>query len=113
MKRGRATPAPPPLSIRLNDLPRDEILQAIPDEGEVWEVEAVKIWECVICQRRETWCNGWRWYGSLDLEEDGHVVPLCSDACQESYNREFLHRWPPTIDESGRAVKRRRGENHA
>jgi len=48
----------------------------------VHEGVSKRVWICDACNKREIWGPGWRWYGSLADEDDGHIPRLvCSDEC--------------------------------
>lgn len=42
-----------------------------------------QIHQCCICKRFGVWEKGWKWYGSLQDQEDGEeIFKTCSDNCR-------------------------------
>lgn len=41
------------------------------------------IHECSICHKKEEWHDGWSWWGSLLMEDDGlPILKVCSEQCR-------------------------------
>lgn len=42
-----------------------------------------RIHRCDVCTAEAPWDKDWRWWGSyLELENNEHVLKICSDECQ-------------------------------